>query len=323
MHAKTKQIIRKISAIQIQGASQVRKAAVTCLLNESRHTKATTINEYRREIEKTAVALVQSRPTEPGLRTVVRIMLDGAFVFSSVSECRDQFQKKAGEYEKKRLENLKAISEIGSRLFSKKSVVLTHCHSHTVEAILTGARKKIDTVYCTETRPLFQGRITATNLSNAGLNVVQVVDSGSFSVLKECDFFMTGADAVLANGNVVNKVGTGLISLAAKRFATPHYVATSSYSFDPMNFFGWPEPIEQRSYKEVWDKKPKSVAIQNPAFDVTEAEFVSAIVSEKGIMAPQGFAEKMIAEMDLINHKKEFLEWMKQMNQIQPQKQKK
>src|SRR3989338_3068508 len=312
MNPKTAGIIRDIRAVRIQGASQVRHAAVNALLSTSRQSKAKTMTAFREEIEKTAFELVKSRPTEPGLRTVVRVLLDGAFGFSNVSEAKEQLVKKCREYEKKREENLKAIREIGARLFPKNSTVLTHCHSHTVEAILIKAKKNIDTVYCTETRPLFQGRITATNLSKAGLNVVQIVDSGSFSVLKESDFFLTGADAVLANGNVVNKVGTALISLAAKRFGTPHYVATSTYSFDPLNFFGWPEPIEERSTSEVWPKKPARVKIKNPAFDVTEAELIAGIICEKGLLAPSGFAEKMIAEMDLINHKKEFLEGMNQ-----------
>ncbi|MDO8624655.1 MAG: hypothetical protein Q7R47_01125 [Candidatus Diapherotrites archaeon] len=314
MNPKTKAIIRNIRHLRIQGASEVRRAGVDALLKTSRASKAKNVSQYRADMEKTALELVRSRPTEPGLRTVVRVLLDGLFGFSDLAEARRQLAKKASAYEKDRKTNLEAIVKNAQRLFSSKTTVLTHCHSHTVEAVLIANRKKIDTVYATETRPLFQGRITAANLAKAGLVVVQIVDSAAFSVLPECDLFMTGADAVLANGAVVNKIGTHPISLAAKTQNVPHYVATSRFAFDPLTFFGWPEPIEERGFREVWPDKPSRVRVRNPAFDQTPPELVSGILTERGLLAPTLFAEAQIKEMDLVNHKKEFLGWMNEMS---------
>jgi hypothetical protein len=145
-------------------------------------------------------------------------------------------------------------------------------------------------------------------------------DGAALSMLDECDVFITGADAVLANGNVVNKIGTHMISQAAKTQNVPHYVATSRFAFDPLTFFGWPEPIEERNSREVWPQKPSRVKVRNPAFDVTPAELVSGILSERGLLSPTLFAETMIKEMDLVGHKKEFLQWMSELDKAKKKK---
>jgi ribose 1,5-bisphosphate isomerase len=250
----------------------------------------------------------------------VRVLLDGLFGFSDVEEAKRLLLRKCRTYEKDRKQNLEAAVQNAARLFSSKTTVLTHCHSHTVEAILVANRKKIDRVYSTETRPLFQGRITAANLAKAGIETVQIVDGAALSMLDECDVFITGADAVLANGNVVNKIGTHMISQAAKTQNVPHYVATSRFAFDPLTFFGWPEPIEERNSREVWPQKPSRVKVRNPAFDVTPAELVSGILSERGLLSPTLFAETMIKEMDLVGHKKEFLQWMSELDKAKKKK---
>jgi ribose 1,5-bisphosphate isomerase len=160
---------------------------------------------------------------------------------------------------------------------------------------------------------MFQGYITATNLAKAGLNVTMIVDSAASRFLHDTDLFLTGADAILNDGSVVNKIGTAQISLAANKANVPHFVATSSHCFDPLTYFGVPEQIEERPAKEVWNKAPKKIQIRNPAFDITEAKLVKGIITEKGVFSADNFALQMYEELGLKENQKEFLSLLKLM----------
>ncbi len=312
MNAKTKKIIFDITSLRVQGASRVQKTAVQALYWTIKQSKARTVAGFRRELQETGIALIRSRPTEPGLRTAVRIIWKtGHQKGLGLEETRKAVLKKCIFFSGERKKALQRISEIGKKIIPKNAVVLTHCHSNTVEEILKKSRKKIEMVYCTETRPLFQGRITATNLSKAGIPVTQIVDSAAAAFIGKADLFLTGADAVLANGNIVNKIGTREISLAAQKEKVPHIAATSSHAFDPLTVFGWHERIEERGWKEVWPEKPKRVRVLNPAFDETPATQVKAIVSELGILKPKTFAERVEKELGLRHDKKEYLEMLR------------
>lgn len=307
MNAKTKKIVFDITRLRVQGASKAQQAAVQALYWTAKESNAKTVPVFRKELQKTGVALIQSRPTEPGLRTAVRIVWKESHQKElSLEEMRWNVLEKCRLFSLEKERMLKRIAENGKKIIPANAVVFTHCHSNTVEEILKKARKKIGMVYCTETRPLFQGRITATNLSKAGIPVTQIVDSAAATFIGKADLFLTGADAVLANGNVVNKIGTREISLAAQKEKVPHLVAASSHAFDPLTVFGWHEPIEERSWREVWPKKPKKVRVLNVAFDETPAEMVKAIVSELGVLKPKTFAERVEKELDLKHDSAEY-----------------
>lgn len=292
----------------MQGASAVQTAGVRALHVTARQTKTKSLIAFRNELRQTGLALIRSRPTEPGLRTAVRIIWKTAFEKNgSLASTKKKVLEKCNWFESERQKMLQHVAQIGAHAIPKNAVVLTHCHSHTVEEILKTARKKIDRVYCTETRPLFQGRITAINLSKAGIDTVYLVDSAASITLKNADLFLTGADAILANGNVVNKIGTNAISLAAQRARVPHWVTTSSHTFDPLTFFGWSEPIEERGWKEVWSHKPKKVRVLNPAFDQTPAGQVKKIISEYGALSPKRFVQKASSVLDIAHDKKEWI----------------
>lgn len=311
MNAKAKKIVFDITRLRVQGASRVQQAAVQAMYWTGKESKAKTVAGFRSELQKTGVALIRSRPTEPGLRTAVRIVWKASHQKGwSLGELRKGVLEKCRLFAKEREWMLQQIAEVGKQMVPKKAIVFTHCHSNTVEEILKKAHKKIEMVYCTETRPLFQGRITATNLSKAGIPVTQIVDSAAASFIGKADLFLTGADAILANGDVVNKIGTRGISLAAQKEKVPHLVAASSHVFDPLTVFGWREKIEERNWREVWPKKPKKVRVLNPAFDETPASQVKAIVSELGMLKPKTFAGRVEKELDLRHDKKEYLKML-------------
>lgn len=293
-----KTVAKRIKALKIQGASKVRDAVIACVKFTAQKSNAKNLSAFRKEIKKAMYLLASARPTEPDTRTALRILLKALNAPAlTVAEAKNNLLKACTEYKKNREQALKKIAEFGAQKIPKNSIIFTHCHSHTVEEILKKARKKIDCIICTETRPRFQGRITAANLSKAGLNIELIVDSAAARFLRKANAFFTGCDAILEDGSIVNKIGTKTISLAAIKEDTPHYVCSSSHSFDPITFFGVQEPIEERNPKEIWNKKLKRVKILNPAFDVTPGDCVKEIICEKGCFAPETFTMLMFEEL--------------------------
>ena len=155
-------------------------------------------------------------------------------------------------------------------------VVFTHCHSSTVTRLLAKAKAdgKDFEVICTETRPAFQGRITAKELVDLGIETTFIVDSAARTFMKNVDIVVVGADAITSEGNVVNKIGTGGIAVIAREARVPFYVVSELLKFDPETLDGECEKIEQRNPAEVWSEAPAKLVVQNPAFDVTPNRYI-------------------------------------------------
>lgn len=302
------QTVKDIKSLKIQGASKIRQKAVEALVQATKESNTKTTEQFREEFLKNSKALFYARPTEPALRTAILILKKSiSHKDLTLDEIKTSILKTAKNYEKDRQASLDAIAKYGSSMIEKNSVILVHCHSHSVMDVIKRAKKKIKKVYCTETRPLFQGRISVKELSEAGLDATLLVDSAASTVLKECNYFFTGADAILADGDLINKIGTRQISIAAKAHMTPHYAFCSTHKFEPATFFGKEEPIEQRDIKEIWDNKPRKVKIMNPSFDRTDSKYIEGIVSEMGIFPPEQFSARIYEKLDLAKHKSDFL----------------
>lgn len=301
--------VKEIKSLKVQGARNVRIAAVKALLYTAKNSKAKTPESFRKELWQTALKLARTRPTEPEMRTAIRVILNSASKNFKVEELKKQAIEAGKNYEEDRKKAMQKIAEYGANVLEKNSVILTHCHSHTVVEVLKLAHKKgkIKQVFCTETRPLFQGRKTAKDLSKTGIKTTMIIDSAAYSFMKKCNYFITGADAILSNGSIVNKIGTMEIALASKHFGVPFYVCSSSHKIDPASFLGIEETIEQRHGKEVWNKKMKNFSISNPAFDVTEADLVKAVISEKGVLAPKTLAGLAYNELSISEEEKTYL----------------
>jgi len=258
--------MKDISSLKIQGSSKVRKAAVLALRQSVSKSRAKTLPAFRRELQRHCLDVLKTRPTEPETRTAIRIILKAASLHSrDLQEVKENTIQTIRQYEADRKKAMEKIALYGSRLIEKNDTIMTHCHSHTVEEILKKAKKKIKMVYCTETRPLFQGRITAANLAKAGIPVTLIVDSAADKYMHPVDKVFVGCDAVLSNGSIVNKIGTAHVAHAAKKHHNPFFVCTSSHCFDPATYFGFEEEIEGRDIDEVWERKAKNVKIKNPA----------------------------------------------------------
>jgi len=292
--------IKGIKSLRIQGKSNVRKAAVQALQKSISGSRAKTLVAFRREVQRHCMELLHARPTEPETRTALRIVLKAvSFHSQSLQEAKNHVLNIIRNYEADRKKAMETIASYGSRLIEKGDTLMTHCHSSTVEEIFKKAKGKIEMVYCTETRPLLQGRITATRLAKAGIPVTMIVDSAVDRFMHPVDKVFVGCDAVLSNGSIVNKIGTMQVAMSAKKHHNPFFACTSSHCFDPDTYFGFEEKIEERSGDEVWKERPKKVQIRNPAFDVVDAFYVHSIVTEIGVFDPEAFALEMYNKLEL------------------------
>jgi methylthioribose-1-phosphate isomerase len=197
-----------------------------------------------------------------------------------------------------------AMGRHGATLVRDGCGVLTHCNTGSLAtagmgtalaALFTAAQQgKRFSVYADETRPLLQGaRLTAWELRQAGIDVTLICDSMAAQVMKEgrVQLVIVGADRIAANGDTANKIGTYGVAVLAKAHGIPFYVAAPSSTFDLSLPSGASIPIEQRNPQEVThgfgrQTAPDGVQVYNPAFDVTPAELIAGIVTEKGIIRP-------------------------------------
>jgi methylthioribose-1-phosphate isomerase len=196
------------------------------------------------------------------------------------------------------------IGEHGLALLPANARVLTHCNAG---ALATGGigtalapiylaveQGRRVSVFVDETRPLLQGsRLTAWELSNAGIDVTVLADSMAATLMRDSaiDLVIVGADRIAANGDVANKIGTYALALAARHHDVPFYIAAPWSTVDPATPTGRDIAIEHRDADEIRDWRgtrtaPAGVAVYNPAFDVTPAEFISAIITDRGVVRP-------------------------------------
>jgi ribose 1,5-bisphosphate isomerase len=210
-----------------------------------------------------------------------------------VAELRAATVKAVDDFKKSSLEAVQRISEMGSKRIKDGDLIMTHCNSSVAIATLVEAKKagKDFSVIATETRPRFQGRLTAKALDEQGIPVTLIIDSAARHFMPKVDKVIVGADVVTANGAVVNKIGTSQIALVAKEARVRVFVGAETYKFSPNTLLGDLVEIEERPIEEVVPRadmeKMGSVKVLNPAFDVTPPEYIDVIITEKGIISPQ------------------------------------
>ncbi len=285
----------RIRRLEVQGARNVAIAAIRAIEEGAKASMAKGKDKFLKELYDAKEVLFVTRATEPLMRNIVRNVIHAvessgkemikelAYVISEVS---NQFEENLEKSKEK-------IAAVGAKRIPHNSIVLTHCHSSTVTGIFKRARKegKSFEVVCTESRPVFQGRITAKEMLEAGIRTTLIVDSAVRYFINEVDLVVVGADALTSEGNVINKIGTSMVALAAKEARTPFYVASELLKFDPATVSGKYEKIEERSPSEVWDNPPNGLIIRNPAFDVTRRNFIHGIICEEGIVSPHSIGE--------------------------------
>lgn len=287
----------KIRKLEVQGARNAAIAAVNALQTLSRETKAKSKSEYLVELKRAQEILFATRETEPLMRNAIRCLIGQVKESSSqkVPELCSMLVSNADVFLKELDDSREKIAEIGSRRICDGMTVFTHCHSSTVTRLLAKAKHsgKSFKVICTETRPAYQGRITAKEMVELGLETTFIVDSAARTFMPRADLVLVGSDAITSEGNVINKIGTGGLAVLAHEARKPFYVVTGLLKFDPVTLYGELEGIEQRSPDEVWKEAPEKLKVRNPAFDVTPHRYIHGLICEEGIIPPQNVLEVM------------------------------
>ncbi|MHA1410088.1 MAG: translation initiation factor eIF-2B, partial [Candidatus Odinarchaeia archaeon] len=286
------EVAEKIRSLEIQGATNIAIKALVALAEQINELNPKSKNDTLEQLNEIKKILFDTRPTEPAMRNGVRYVIFKVTKSNEVdaSSFSMLVKKSVDEYVQLLKEAKKKIGEIGSNRITDGMQVLTHCHSSVVTNILITAfnkNKKFE-VICTETRPLFQGRLTARELINAGITTTMVVDSAMRWAIqqKEVDLILVGADAITSEGVVINKIGTRLLALAAYEYNIPFYVATPVFKFDPETIIGKLEKIEMRDPSEIWADSPKNLKIENPAFETVSRHYIDGLITEIGIIPP-------------------------------------
>ena len=285
----------RIKRLEIQGATNVAINSVKALTAELLSLEQTDRDSVFTLLKEGKKILEMSRSTEPMMRNGLKYLqaqIQEA-TWETTSKFHEIVQQSSTHILNLYKDAVDRIVEIGTKRFHNGDVVLTHCHSSAVTATFIKAKENgIDySVIQTETRPKYQGRITARELIEAGIDTTMIVDSAARHFMKEIDFVVVGSDAITSEGNVINKIGTSQVALAAHEARIPFYVVSTLLKFDPVTIYGEFEAIEERDKKEIWDQPPNGLKIRNPAFDVTRRDYIHGIITEEGILSPHSILE--------------------------------
>ena len=285
----------KIRKLEIQGARNVAINAIKAVEALAKQTKAKNKTEFLKELANAKKTLFVTRETEPLMRNAIRWIMNRVDKNNSkkVNDIAKTVSSSANQFLNNLERSREEIATIGANRIRNGSVIFMHCHSSTVTYMLQKAKQqgKIFEVICTETRPIFQGRKTAKEMLDLDLKTTMIVDSAARHFMNQADIVLVGSDAITSEGNVINKIGTSLIALAAHEARTPFYVVSELLKFDPATIHGDYEKIEERDSSEVWKDPPKKLIIRNPAFDVTRRDYIHGIICEEGIISPHSTME--------------------------------
>lgn len=294
---KLNHFIQAVKDVNIQGATDVASSTAEALIQLIFSSPAPVTRSDWQQLENAAHELSRLRPTEPMARNLARWIISELRAHSGKS-VRNQdnwyglSDKLTQEYKYLLKETEANLSAVGSKLVRSGQTIFTHCHSSLAEGVLVRARsqKKKFKVYHTETRPLFQGRITSRHLKIAGIPAVMVADGVAAWLVSDhsgddvkIDWVLLGADSISPDGSVINKIGSFAIALSAHDSGIPVYIASTLLKIDAHN----ESRIELRSEKELWPQAPSGTKIVNYAFDRIPSKYITGIISEFGVVKPK------------------------------------
>lgn len=293
-----------IQSMQVRGAPAIGVAGAYGVALAARALAHLDLAPFREQLSAAAAMLAAARPTAVNLPWAVARTLRATESAATPSEAAEAALREAEAIEEEDLRANMAIGAHGAALLPQGARVLTHCNTGSLATAGYGTalgvvraaweQGKLAGVVATETRPLLQGaRLTAWELVQEGIPATLIVDGAAASVLRDGGIaaVIVGADRIAANGDVANKIGTYSLAVLAKAHDVPFYVAAPSSTVDLDTPTGAAITVEEREPSEVSaplgvQAAPDGVAVSNPAFDVTPAELVTAIISEHGVHTP-------------------------------------
>jgi len=287
-------ILTDIKSLKIQGATNVALAVLEALEKSVSDTPDMTTDKLA-ELGK---ELAYARPTEPLAQNALR------YIFSD-SPKLPAIRAKIATYRSFISDAKTKIAKYGGGMLTDGSTYLTHCHASTVTNTFLSAHRagKNVNIIATETRPLFQGRITVKELLDGGLeNVTMIVDSAAASVINDpkrnIAGILIGADLLTETG-LVNKIGSLAIIVAARSRNIPVYCFSTLLKYDPRPFD--PSLIETRNPKEIWAEAPSDLKLYDPAFDYTPYLSDVTVVTEAGMIKGSEVKEAALTNYPFIH----------------------
>jgi len=300
-----REVVSAIKTLQVRGAPAIGIAAGYGIALGAQSVRASSIKAFNKELERILKDFAGSRPTAVNLFWTIDRMRQAASTCRSPREAKETLTRTARLIHRQQARAMAKLSRAGSSLIGDNCTVLTHCNTGqlatgvdygTALGVIKAATeqgKKVK-VFADETRPLLQGaRLTTWELDQMNIPVTLITDSmaGHFIKNGNIDCVIVGADRIAANGDTANKIGTYSIAVLAKENGVPFYVAAPLSSIDISIGSGGDVPIEERGQEEVLTFggvriAPPGVQAANPAFDVTPHKYVTAIITEKGIIRP-------------------------------------
>lgn len=279
-------ILADIKSMKIQGAREVAKAGLDYVAKRMKESKTVSKEGLQKELLKEINRVIKVRPTEPMLvNSLAKIAVGFEKVDLRTATGMKKFISEMCAKQREEINQmLRRIAVNGAREIEEGDVIMTHCHSHNVIAVFVEAKrqKKDFKVIVTETRPLYQGIITARELLKAKIPITYCVDSGVGYFMRQATKVLIGFDALLPGGSITSKIGTLPIAITAFRFGKPFCAVGETLKFAPS------VEIEHRNPNEIiTPQKILGAKVVNPAFDLTPAEFISMIITEKGVVKPE------------------------------------
>lgn len=302
-----------IRELKVRGAPAIGVTAAMGVALGAQAISATEYDAFARELVGICGRLAATRPTAVNLFWAIERMKQKLLALRSepVSAIKAALLKESQAILDEDIALCKAMGRHGAELIQKGQTILTHCNAGALATAGYGTAlgviraaweqgKQIQ-VIADETRPVLQGaRLTAWELMEDKIPVTLITDNMAGSLMRQGKIHLciVGADRIAANGDVANKIGTYSVAVLAKAHGIPFYVAAPYSTIDLRTASGADIPIEQRNVQEVTTihgshpVAPTGVNVYNPAFDVTPAELVSGIITERGVFTPQELAQR-------------------------------
>ena len=308
------EVAKAIKTMVIRGAPAIGVAAGMGIALGMRRSAATGTKQFTAEFQRLCDLMAATRPTAVNLFWAIermkRTFAEAAQGGCSVDEIKQRLEAEARAIHDEDVRSCREMGAHGASLVPHDARILTHCNAGalatagygTALGVVRAAAEqgKRVAVLADETRPFLQGaRLTAWELMKDGIDTTVITDNMSASMMRlgHVDLVVVGADRIAANGDVANKIGTYGVAVLAKEHDIPFYVAAPMSTIDLATPDGSRIPIEERNEREVTHVgssrlTPAGVQIRNPAFDVTPAKYVTAIITERGIARPP-YAESL------------------------------
>ncbi len=306
-------VARAIKELRVRGAPAIGVTAAMGVALGAQAVAASAYDAFSKEVLEICDRLAATRPTAVNLFWAIDRMKRtlGTLRGRPLAEIKNRLTEESQRILDEDIAMNKAMGRHGAALVKSGQTILTHCNAGALATAGYGTalgvvraaweQGKQIRVLADETRPVLQGaRLTAWELMQDGIPVTLITDNMAGSLMKQglIHLCIVGADRIAANGDVANKIGTYSVAVLARAHGIPFYVAAPYSTIDLTTASGEQIPIEQRSPREVTSicgtlpVAPDGVEVLNPAFDVTPASYVTAIVTERGVFKPEELADR-------------------------------